>query len=152
SGLRSVTPPVTRDALKSFVDEDYQHMRYSAREAKVAEFDAFCNRMRPGDLVLTTSQGKAYVGRVSGDVEYVNSTDKRSSLRRSVDWLDDRGPVTFTKLPDPLPAKLHNQSDVVDLTENLSSVEKLLSDLDIAFDTPAPAPQRELEFRRVDED
>jgi 5-methylcytosine-specific restriction protein B len=152
SGLRPIAPPVTRDALKSFVDEDYQHLRYSAREAKVAEFDAFCNRMRAGDLLLTTTQGKAYVGRVTGDAEYVSSSDKRSNLRRTVDWLNDTRPVPFNKLPDPLPAKLHNQSDVVDLTENLSTVEKLLRELNIAVDAPAPAPQRDLEFRPVNEE
>ena len=53
------------------------------------------------------------------------------NLRRTVDWLNDTRPVPFAKLPDPLPAKLHNQSDVVNLTGNLAAVEALLHDLDI---------------------
>lgn len=149
SNLRTITPPVARDTLKSFVDEDYQHLRYSAREAKVVEFDAFCNRMRTGDFVLTTAQGKAYIGRITGDAEYVNSSDKRSNLRRTVDWLNDTHAVPFPKLPDPLPAKLHSQSDVVDLTESLPAVENMLRELDIEIDAPAPTPQRELEFRSI---
>ncbi|EOD67655.1 ATPase [Amycolatopsis vancoresmycina DSM 44592] len=149
SGLRAVSMPVSRADLKSFVDEDYQHKPYSAREAKVTEFDAFCNRMRVGDLVLTTSGGKTYLGRVAGDAEYTNSSDQRSNLRRSVEWLNDTRPVPFAKLPDPLPAKLHNQSDVVDLTENLATVEKLLHELDIEVEKPAPAPHKPLEFRPV---
>jgi 5-methylcytosine-specific restriction protein B len=149
SALRAITAPVSRAELKSFVDEDYQHKPYSAREAKVAEFDAFCNRMRPGDLVLTTTGGKTYLGRVTAEAEYVHSGDKRSNLRRTVDWLNDTRPVPFAKLPDPLPAKLHNQSDVVDLTENLAAVETLLRELDIEVETPAPAPQKPLEFTPV---
>ncbi|MBB4906269.1 AAA family ATPase [Actinophytocola algeriensis] len=149
SGLRAISPPVPRTDLKSFVDEDYQHKPYSAREAKVNEFDAFCNRMRVGDLVLTTTGGKTYVGRIAGDAEYVSSSDKRSNLRRRTTWLNDTGPVPFAKLPDPLPAKLHNQSDVVDLTENLAAVETLLRDLDVEVEAPTPTPQRTLAFTPV---
>jgi 5-methylcytosine-specific restriction enzyme B len=149
SGLRSITLPVSRAELKSYVDEDYQHKPYSAREAKVAEFDAFCNRMRAGDLVLTTTQGKAYLGRVTGDAEYVSSSDQRSNLRRTVDWLNVTRPVAFNRLPDPLPAKLHNQSDIVDLTENLAAIETLLRDLDVEVEAPAPAPHKALEFRPI---
>ncbi|MPZ80003.1 MAG: AAA domain-containing protein [Actinophytocola sp.] len=149
SGLRAISPPVARAELKSFVEEDYQHKPYSAREAKIAEFDAFCNRMRAGDLVLTTTQGKAYLGRVTGDAEYVSSSDQRSNLRRTVDWLNDTRPVAFNRLPDPLPAKLHNQSDVVDLTENLAAIETLLRELDVEVDTPTPAPQKALTFAPI---
>jgi 5-methylcytosine-specific restriction protein B len=152
SGLRAITPPVPRTELKSFVDEDYEHRPYSAREAKLAEFDAFCNRMRAGDLVLTTSQGKAYVGRVTGDAEYVNSSDQRSNLRRTVEWLNDTQAVPFSKLPDPLPATLQAQSDVVDITENIAAVETLLRELGIEVEAPAPALERELAFPRVDDD
>ncbi len=149
SGLRAITLPISRAELKSFVDEDYQHKPYSAREAKVAEFEAFCNGMRDGDLVLTTTQGKTYVGRITGDAEYVSSSDQRSNLRRTVDWLNDTRPVPFAKLPDPLPAMLHNQSDVVNLTGNLAAVEALLHDLDVDVETPAPAPQKPLEFKPI---
>jgi 5-methylcytosine-specific restriction protein B len=148
SGLRPVTPPVPRAELKAFVNEDYHHKPYSAREAKLAEFDAFCNRMRAGDLVLTTTQGKAYLGRITGDAEYVVSSDQRSNLRRAVAWLNDTRPVPFAKLPDPLPAKLHNQSDVVDLTENIATIELLWRELE-GPGTSTPAPARELAFRPV---
>ncbi|HEV2780178.1 MAG TPA: AAA family ATPase [Actinophytocola sp.] len=152
SRLPVVTPPVPRTELKSLVDDGYQHASYSAREAKLAEFDAFLNRMRAGDLVLTTTQGKAYVGRVTGDAEYVDSSDKRSNLRRAVDWLNDSRPVPFNKLPDPLPAALQTQSDVVDITENIAAVETLLRELEIEVAEPAPVPERTLTFLPVDDD
>lgn len=147
--LRPVTPPIARAALKAAVEEDYKHKSYSVREAKFAEFDAFCNRMRPGDLVLTTTQGKAYLGRITDDAEYVESSDRRSNLRRAVQWLNETQPVAFTKLPDPLPAKLHSQSDVVELTEDIATIEALLRDMGVEVIEPAPAPQRELAFPEI---
>ncbi|MFG1956938.1 McrB family protein [Nonomuraea sp. NPDC049028] len=146
SSLRELSPPVGRGELKAAVEEDYQHKSYAVREAKLTEFDAFCNRMRPGDYVLTTTQGKAYVGRIAGEAVYVRSSDQRSNLRRSVEWLNETRPVPFANLPQPLPAKLHSQSDVVELTENLTAIEDLLSALGINED---PEPVKELAFDEI---
>jgi 5-methylcytosine-specific restriction protein B len=149
TSLRPVVPPVPQEELRRIVEEDYQHKSYAAREAKVAEFDAFCNRMRPDDYVLTTSQGKAYVGRVTGEATYVHSGDKRSNLRREVEWLNPTGPVPFARLPQPLPAKLHSQSDVVELTENTAAIESLLANLGVGLTEPVPTPARELSFEPI---
>src|SRR5437879_3226080 len=56
ANLRAVTTPVPRSELKAIVEADYQHKSYAAREAKIVEFDAFVNRMRVGDYVLTTDR------------------------------------------------------------------------------------------------
>lgn len=152
ASLRAITPPVARDELKAIVEEDYQHKSYAVREAKLAEFDAFCNRMRVGDHVLTTTQGKAYVGRIAGDAEYVASPDQRSNLRRTVEWLNPTQPVPFARLPQPLPAKLHSQSDVVELTDDIVAVEQLLTGLDIPVDPPRPPPARELRFPEISQE
>lgn len=149
--LRPITPPVSRAQLKSFVDEDYGHKSYAAREAKLAEFDAFGNRMRTGDLVLTTSQGNSYLGRIEGDATYIASNDKRSNLRRPVTWLNATRPVPFNTLPDPLPAKLHSQSDVVELTEDMTAIDTLLTEVGGVETTPEPDVRRELRFPTVPE-
>lgn len=149
SDLRQISPPLPRDELKVIVEQDYQHKSYAVREAKLAEFDAFCNRMRPGDYILTTSRGQTFVGRITSDATYVQSSDQRSNLRRTVDWLNPTRPVPFADLPHPLPAKLHSQSDVVELTENITAIEALLNKLSIAIDEPAPAPERELSFPEI---
>ncbi|MGW5685665.1 AAA family ATPase [Nonomuraea sp. NPDC003754] len=151
SSLQEIVIPIERDQLKAVVEENYQHKSYAAREAKLAEFDAFCNRMRVGDYVLTTTQGKTYVGRVAGEAGYTSSSDKRSNLRREVEWLNATRPVPFANLPQPLPAKLHSQSDVVELTENLAAIEEVLAALDIALDEPVE-PVRELVFPQVSKD
>ncbi|GGM73230.1 GTPase subunit of restriction endonuclease [Thermopolyspora flexuosa] len=134
ANLREITLPIDREQLKQAVDEGYQHKTYAVREAKLAEFDAFCNRMRPGDYVLTTTNGKAYVGRITGDARYVCSSDQRSNLRRTAEWLNETRPVPFAKLPRPLPARLHNQADVVELTEDIDAIEALLNALGIDRD------------------
>ena len=152
ASLRAITPPVARDELKAIVEEDYQHKSYAVRETKLAEFDAFCNRMRVGDHVLTTTQGKAYVGRIAGDAEYVASTDQRSNLRRAVEWLNATQPVPFARLSQPLPAKLHSQSDVVELTDDIAAVEHLLTELGIPVDAPSPTPARELRFPEISQE
>nr|MDQ3761522.1 MGMT family protein [Actinomycetota bacterium] len=46
ASLRQIDPPVLLATLKAAVEQDYQHKSYAVREGKVAEFDAFCNRMR----------------------------------------------------------------------------------------------------------
>ncbi|MEU8196225.1 AAA family ATPase [Microbispora amethystogenes] len=152
SSLQEIPIPVPRDELKAIVEDNYQHKSYAVRETKLAEFDAFCNRMRPGDYVLTTTQGKAYVGRITGDAAYVASSDKRSNLRRSVEWLNPTAPVPFANLPQPLPAKLHSQSDVVELTENIGAIEELLAALDIDLGDAASDPTKELAFPAISQD
>ncbi|MBP2707398.1 AAA family ATPase [Microbispora sp. RL4-1S] len=152
SSLQEIPIPVPRDELKAIVEDNYQHKSYAVRETKLAEFDAFCNRMRPGDYVLTTTQGKTYVGRITGDAAYVASSDKRSNLRRSVEWLNPTAPVPFANLPQPLPAKLHSQSDVVELTENIGAIEELLAALDIDLGDAAPDPTKELAFPTISQD
>lgn len=147
ASLRPIDPPVPLVTLKAAVEQDYQHKSYATREGKVAEFDAFCNRMRVGDYLLTTTQGKTYLGRVAGDAIYTLSSDRRSNLRRKVEWLNTSRPVPFANLPQPLPAKLHSQSDVVELTDETAAIELLLDDLGVANRPPI----KKLQFRQIDQ-
>ncbi|SDL63271.1 AAA family ATPase [Nonomuraea jiangxiensis] len=152
ASLPEIPIPIDRDQLRMTVDGNYQHKSYAVRETKLTEFDAFSNRMRPGDYVLTTTQGKAYVGVLAGDASYVASSDQRSNLRRAVDWLNETQPVPFAHLPQPLPAKLHSQSDVVELTENIPAIEELLAALDITLGETEPEPVRVLAFPEIGQD
>ncbi|HET9255931.1 MAG TPA: AAA family ATPase [Pseudonocardiaceae bacterium] len=122
------------------------------REGKLAEFDAFCNRMRLDDYLLTTSQGKTYLGRVAGEATYTLSSDRRSNLRREVEWLNTTRPVPFANLPQPLPAKLHSQADIVELTNEITAIERLLETLGVADRQLDVAPAKELRFPEVGQD
>lgn len=150
--LPAITPPVPRDELKAIVEDSYQHMSHAARVAKTAEYDAFLNRMRPGDYLLTTSQGKAFLGRITSDATFVQSEDQRSNLRRTATWFNADRPIPYPKLEDPLPARLASTADVVDLTEDIATIEQLLAKLHVEIEEPAPAPERPLAFRDVDDD
>lgn len=152
SSLRPIDIPVPLDELRTIVEQDYQHKSYAVREGKVTEFDAFCNRMRVGDYVLTTSRGSTYLGRVAGDAGYVSSADRRSNLQREVEWLNASAPVPFANLPQPLPAKLHSQADVVDLTNEIPAIEQLLEALGVAHQQLDLAPAKELQFQAVGQD
>ncbi|MGH3941345.1 MAG: AAA family ATPase [Pseudonocardiaceae bacterium] len=145
ANLSPLVPPVPFDQLRNAVEQNYQYKSYATRETKVAEFDAFCNRMRVGDYLLTTSQGKTYLGRITGSATYVSSSDQRSNLRRKVEWLNPTDAVPFAKLPQPLPAKLHSQADVVELTDEIAAIQQLLDLLGIPDRPPDPDPIRELQ-------
>lgn len=128
SHLRPVDPDISRDELRAAVESDYSHVSYNARTDKLNEFHAFLSRMQTGDYVLTTSEGRIYVGVVTGEPVYEATADGRSNLRRTVAWRNTDDPVDFSQLPDPLPARLSIQHDVVDLTQELRVIETMLGE------------------------
>ena len=146
SKLREVGPDVTRDELKAIVNEDYSQTSYAAKAAKVDEFHAFLSRMQVDDVIATTSQGRLYVGTITGPAEYVKSPDGLSNLRRSVAWASEG--VDYAELPGEVKARLQIQYDVVEMTQQLEVLEKLLvSQPDTDEEAPpAPAPVLEVEL------
>ncbi|MGJ0119610.1 McrB family protein [Williamsia sp. MIQD14] len=121
--LRPVHQDVARDELKGYVEEDYRASGYAARQQKLDEFYSFLARMHPGDLVVTVSQGRAYFGTVTGDAEYVQSSDGRSNLRRPVKWESVTHPSN--DLPLEIASRLNAQGDVVDMTPQVDTLRKL---------------------------
>ena len=118
--LRPVDAQVSRDDLKSFVEEDYRSSGYAARQEKFDEFYAFLHRMHPGDLVVTVSQGEVHFGTITGAAEFVASTDDRSNLRRSVKWYEH--PCRLSDLPGDVAARLSAQGEVLDLSQHLQTL------------------------------
>ena len=125
SRLRPVEPGLSRDDLKPIVDEDYGHTSYAAKAEKLDEFHAFVTKMQVDDVVATTSQGKLYVGHITGPATYQVSDDGRSNLRRNVEWADREG-IDYADLPSDVAAKLQSQRDVSDLTQQLDTLEAYL--------------------------
>jgi 5-methylcytosine-specific restriction protein B len=118
--LRPVASSVSREDLKAFVDEDYLSSGYAQRQEKFDEFFAFLARMHQGDLVVTVSQGKVYSGIITGDAEFVKSSDGRSNLRRTVKWYDRSLPLA--DLPTEVSARLSAQGEVLDLSQHLDTL------------------------------
>lgn len=134
--LREVDAGISRAELKEIVDEDYSQTSYAAKAAKLDEFHAFLTRMRVGDIVATTSQGKLYVGTVSGPAEYLASASGLSNLRRDVDW----SPIghDYGDLAPEVKARLQIQYDVVEMTQQLDLLDEMLAPPSPIEVTPAP--------------
>lgn len=86
--LRPVDTDVALEELEAYVDDDYRTSGYAARKEKFDEFYAFIKRMHADDLVVTVSQETVFFGAIVGPAEFVQSSDGRSNLRRSVKWLE----------------------------------------------------------------
>jgi len=142
SQLARVAPDAPYEELRQAVDEGYQHKSYAYREQRLAEFDRFIRRIRPGDLVLTTAHGEVFIGEVTGPPAFTESEHGLSNLRRSVLWHNVDNPIPADRLAPPVPALLQDQAHVVDLTEAYEQLAALTVPV-------APPPKRELAFRRV---
>jgi 5-methylcytosine-specific restriction protein B len=153
-GVRQGT---SKDDLRTFIQEDYESTAtYGQKQQLVEELHAFLSRMKPGDTVCTISGGQLYVGEVTGEAEQIESEDRRSNLRRPVEWQPTGYP--YDDLPEELQQKLSIQHDVVDLSAVQALVEGLgLSDEELAEEAeaierdpsgeiPALVARRELEL------
>ncbi|WP_306334480.1 McrB family protein [Streptomyces sp. KL118A] len=96
------------------------------RETVTRELDAFLNRMREGDIVLSTDGYHTYVGVVRGPV-----THSAEQLDRPVEWRNLNRPLDFFKdLPSGLAAVVEDSdSAVFEATEYAETVLALIGDM-----------------------
>ncbi|MFD8555782.1 AAA family ATPase [Streptosporangium canum] len=140
SKLRELPPGAAQETIQAAVDVDYAHGSYNDRLKKTAEFHAFLSRMREGDLVLSNDGGKVYLGHLKGGPAFRASVGNRANLQRPVRWLNPKTPLDFADdLPDEISAKLATQHDVLDLTEFVEELERLIE----------PGPSRPLVTREM---
>ncbi|MEU1447743.1 DUF4357 domain-containing protein [Streptomyces mirabilis] len=134
---QGVEQGISKDQLRVLVQEDYESTAtYSQKQQLVEELHAFLSRMKPGDTVCTISGGRLYVGEITGEAEQTESEDRRSNLRRPVEWQPDGHP--YDELPEELQQRLSVQHDVVDLSSVQALVEGLgLSDQELAEEAEA---------------
>jgi len=131
TNLRRVDPGISHEDLKVIVDEDYGHASYAARAEKLDEFFIFLSRVQPGNLVVTIDQGRLHIGEVVGEAEFESSSDSDARFIRTVEW---QGDTSVAELPGELAARLKVQRDVLDLTQQIDAIEKLLAPHDGAPD------------------
>ncbi|GGV06945.1 DUF4357 domain-containing protein [Streptomyces spectabilis] len=111
-----VTQGVSKEQLRAFVDEDYESTAsYNEKVQIVEELHAFFSRMRPGDTVCAVSDGRLWVGEITGNVEQSVTEDGSRTLWRPVEWGGDEG-IPLEKLPGELRQKVSARHDLVDLT------------------------------------
>ncbi|MFF5183429.1 DUF4357 domain-containing protein [Streptomyces sp. NPDC000345] len=153
-GVRQGT---SKEDLRAYVQEDYESTAtYNQKLQLVEELHAFLSRMKPGDVVCTISGGRLHVGEITGEAEQIESEDRRSNLRRPVEWQPTGFP--YDDLPEELQQKLSIQHDVVDLTSVQAHIEGLgltnqelveeaeAIEHDPSAETPALTARRELEL------
>ncbi len=134
--LREVEAGISRAELKRIIDEDYSQTSYAAKAAKLDEFHAFLSRMRLGDVIVTTSQGKLHVGTITGPAEYAPSPGGLSNLRRDVDWSPDGH--DYGDLAPEIKSRLQVQYDVVEMSQQLELLEELLTPTQVEEPVPSP--------------
>ncbi|WP_316755419.1 DUF4357 domain-containing protein [Streptomyces herbicida] len=152
-----------KEELRSCVQEDYESTAtYSQKQQLVEELHAFLSRMKPGDTVCTISGGQLYVGEITGEAEQIGSEDRRSNLRRPVEWQPTG--YAYDVLPEELQQKLSVQHDVVDLTSVQAHIDGLgLTDQELveeaeaierdpSIEIPALTARRELELPEPTDD
>ncbi len=120
SQLRPISAGIGLEELEAQATEDYSHLTRHETKAKVEEIVSFVSRMRPGDLVVTSSDERIYIGDLTGDWSHEESEGGRSNLRRGVSWRNADAPVAYGELPAPLPARLQAGGTLVDLTADLA--------------------------------
>ncbi|MEW2355968.1 AAA family ATPase [Spirillospora sp. NPDC029432] len=147
-GYGSVSSP---EELRQLVRNSYSHKSYAFQERRFVEYDRFLNQMTTGDLIVTTSRGSVFLGTLDDPSAKRLPGTVRTSLSRSVDWLNGTRPLDLRTLSGPLPALLTSQEHVVDLTTALDDLRELCRSY---RETPAaaPRPARETpQFRHVDD-
>lgn len=113
-----------KDELRTLVEADYDSVTsYDRKEELVEELHAFINVMRPGDLVVTISEGQVYLGEVTGDARQLATDSGRSNLRRAVTWQEDA--YDYGSLSDELQQSLSVRRDVAQLTAVLNQLRAL---------------------------
>lgn len=148
SQLGSLDSGVSYEELKEAVESAYQHKSYAYRGQRLEELDRFLRRMNTGDLVLTPSQGRVYVGEVIGPARFADSAESHSGLRRDVRWFNPEEPIDGGRLGAPVPALLQSQAYIVDLTEAYDQITALVPRESVPEASPEPT-RRVLAFSPV---
>ncbi len=144
SQLPPIEADISRDELIALASDGYEHLKDQEQRSKVSEIVEFVDRIKPGDLVLTSGDGGVFVGDIADKLEYVTSEGGRSNLRREVLWRNPDVGVDFGELPGSLQAKLKTSASVADMTAELSVIDRLIGGEDVDEEEVAtsPAPTR----------
>ncbi|MEH0937360.1 McrB family protein [Micromonospora psammae] len=138
--------PVDADVqlIARTVDEAYRHKSYSTREKLRVSVEAFLRSMRPGDRVVTVHGDDVHLGIVDGPPYFADSIHRRSHLRRDVNWLDE-AQVPLRELSGPLLALIKSPGgELVDLTDAVDAVDRLISAASGQTPTVEPTPHARL--------
>ena len=141
TNLGDVPAGAKETQVKEAVDVGYQHVDYSQKQALTAEYYAFLSQMKVEDLVVAQADTMLHLGVIQSEADYSGEPDDR--LHRAVEW---RVAVPVGELPATVEGLLDLQGNVVDVTQGLEDLKRLL---DVK---PPPPPKNPLRFPPVNED
>ena len=144
TNVKPLTEPITREDVDAAVGEAMASRPSDYRRRRAEEYDRFLRRMSTGDLVVTTSEGRVFVGVVSGAPQWVDDSTLPAKLRRSVEWRTDPDGVAFADLPEPLPDRLKTPEDVADMTPDLGTIATMLIEPPSAVEDPVTEADEEV--------
>lgn len=122
------------DSVRKVVEAALPATGPGRRESVARELDAFLNRIRQGDIVLSTDGSDTYVGVVGGP-----ATQRGDWLARPVDWRNLDKPLDFFKdLPSGLSGVVQDaDSQVLEATDYAETVLALIGDMPRTASLPA---------------
>lgn len=141
TNLGDVPAGAKEKQVKEAVNVGYQHVDYSQKQALTGEYYAFLSQMKVEDLVAAQADTMLHLGVIQSEADYSGEPDDR--LHRSVEW---RVAVPVRELPATVEGLLDLQGNVVDVTQGLEDLKRLL---DVK---PIPPPSTELRFPQVNQD
>lgn len=126
SQLPPLPPDPTDGDIKKAVEEGYEGLGYSQRQAKAEELKLFVSKMQPGHLVMAVSGSEIFIGEITGDLTQLESPGRRSNLRRPTSWINAEEPLLERTLPARLAGRLRASADILDLTEFYGDIAELV--------------------------
>lgn len=143
--LRKIEPDENSTGLAAAVEEGYAESAFYARQRKTAELRLFLRTMKIGDVVVTTSEGKFYVGDVIGGWTQAVG-DPRETFQRPVDWRNANNAIDYNELPAALQNKLGSNFDCLEVTaEAFEYVNTVAPETEPEVDEREPEAQPEVE-------
>jgi 5-methylcytosine-specific restriction enzyme B len=144
--MPQVPAGLTRSQLDARLAEARPDLSARQRSVHVGVLHRFLNEIEPGDIVATVDGPSVYVGRIIGDLEYVDTPDRLSSRRRRVRWANPEAPFSRKDLGDSTQNRLSGQMTVSSLGPEVAEFATLAElDLDDGpvdyYDIPEVPPE-----------
>lgn len=137
--------------FREILSKTYYSDTQTLREAGAAAGNMwrFIRDMKPNDLVVVPYGRDFFVARITGPATYGSAkVDDDTSYRRSVEWLNNKQPISRQIARSALISRMKTQGTSVDATDLLEEIEECLS---LAGKGQKPTFESDLQARLIKE-
>ena len=90
---RDLAPLTNRDALRGLLEDTYPHFTKAKISNNTGQFNAFVNRMQPGDwFCMPTSRRTIHIGEITGGYTHAPNAEQPFFHHRAVKWIEQDVP------------------------------------------------------------